>query len=157
MSRGLGKVERAILAALAPTGEARVVGLRCAMPEFDKTVISRALRSLHDKKFISEVPDRRSWNCWEMSAYVRRVALTPEGRAAIGARLKIGPLGRLSVNSVDFLQNGQVAKSEEIERVGTYEAQTPLSVNSKGFGHLVSENQSGQTERVGAYEPPVSS
>jgi DNA-binding MarR family transcriptional regulator len=92
MSRGLGKVERAILAALVPAGEVTVADLRVAMPDIDKSAVSRAVRSLYRRGFIA-TRDKRSWQ-WDLRhAYVRHIALTPDGRAA---------MQRLSDNSTDL-------------------------------------------------------
>jgi DNA-binding MarR family transcriptional regulator len=144
-------VERAVLSHLAPSGEAMIADVRRAMPDVDKSAVSRAVRSLYCKKFISTAAKKRSGWWTLQDAYVRHITLTPEGRAAIGAKLKVGPLGRLSVNSTDVPRLVPGNQTAEPERVDTLIDAQRLSVNSTDLYENGQLAKFVQTDRVDAY------
>jgi hypothetical protein len=84
MSRGLGKVERAVLAALAPTGTLPVTKIRSQLPATDKSAVSRALRLLHRKGLIvaeSWLHDAITGRRDDRGSYAKRATITTDGLA----------------------------------------------------------------------------
>ena len=83
MSRGLGMAERAILAVLQQSGEAASLDVRRAMPDFDKSAVSRAMRSLYCKGLVQLNPQHNEGHRgWRWRDRVSRLAITEAGRAA---------------------------------------------------------------------------